>query len=177
MKSNIKITKKDCIGQLKGYPVRVAQRMVECQVEQGNKPDVTIFQKNSWTSKSAGGFYWEEAKEGHGFWNDIIENKRFDKFFEKYSTKNTFIPMPHTRFTAKLARQYGFEKNKLIATYHKYITKDLFLEFDATIKILILCGKSIYNNKDFGLTIPCYLDRINAIYFGLTGKNLEPIKK
>ena len=40
-----KVKQSDLIGDIKGFPIEVVQKMVERQVEQGNKADVTVFQK------------------------------------------------------------------------------------------------------------------------------------
>ena len=79
-----KVKESDLKGQIKDFPIEVVQRMVECQVEQGNKADVGIFQICTYTAYDNGGFYWCKTKEGPNFWVDVIMNKRFDLFFEKY---------------------------------------------------------------------------------------------
>lgn len=78
----MKITEKDLIGQIEGFPIEVVEKMVERQVEQGNPADVTVFQK-----RQLGGFYWDETKEGFFFWRDVIVKKQFARFFEKYPNK------------------------------------------------------------------------------------------
>ena len=39
------ITEKDMIGHLKGFPVGVVVRMMEEQEKQGNKPNISTFQR------------------------------------------------------------------------------------------------------------------------------------
>ena len=39
-----KVTEKDLIGDLEGFPIEVVQKMLKKQVEQGNMEDVTVFQ-------------------------------------------------------------------------------------------------------------------------------------
>lgn len=171
----IKITEQDCIGQLKGVPVPIVQRMVECQVEQGNPANIAVFQRNINACLYMGGFNWGDTKEDYDSWKHALMDKEFDKFLKDYPAEKS--NPNHIRFTTKLAKEYGFEKDKLFETYNKSITKDLFFEFNAITKKLILQGESSYNSETFRLAIPCYLDRANAIYFAMTGKNLEPIKK
>ena len=77
-----KVTEKDLIGDIEGFPIEVVQKMIERQVEQGNEADVTVFQRFVWDA--ADGFCWVEAEEGHCFWSDVVEEKCFDTFFEKY---------------------------------------------------------------------------------------------
>ena len=78
------VTADDLIGDIKGYPIEVAQKMVDYQVKQGNAPDVVTFQSNCLTSKFYGGFDWDETDEGIAFWKSVIFDKNFDLFFQKY---------------------------------------------------------------------------------------------
>ena len=171
MKQTIKITEKDCIEQLKGVPVPIVQRMVECQVEQGNPANIAVFQRNINACVHMGGFDWENTKEGFYNWKNALQHKNFDEFLKKYPVDEDIFK--HVRFTARLAKKYGFEGNNLNRTYTKYITKDLFFKFNAITKELLLQGKTFYTADIFEVQIPCYLDRIEAIYFAFTGKQLK----
>jgi hypothetical protein len=84
MELTYKVKQEDLVGQLLDFPIEVVQKMVERQVEQGNKPDVTIFQKDCRATRLDGGFTWEPIIEGDGFWYSVIAQKRFDQFFERY---------------------------------------------------------------------------------------------
>lgn len=79
-----KVTEKDLIGEIKDFPIEVVQKMIEMQVEQGNKADVTVFQKYNFNGKNNGGFDWEITIDGRDFWENIIRNKNFVLFFKKY---------------------------------------------------------------------------------------------
>jgi hypothetical protein len=74
-------------GELKGFPTEVVEKMLERQVEQGNRRDVSAFEKNR--MMCIGGFAWASSPEGHSFWEDVIKFKNFDTFFAKYP-KNTY---------------------------------------------------------------------------------------
>ena len=78
------ITRDDMIGELKGFPVGVVVRMLEETEWQGNKPDVKVFQHNNHRGKGLGGFKWSKTNIGHAFWEDVIFNKNFDKFYKEY---------------------------------------------------------------------------------------------
>ena len=75
-----KVKKEDLIGKLEGFPIEIVQRMVDYQAN----PDVSVFQKRLGASSISGGFTWAMSPEGSDFWGDIIVNKQFNKFFEKY---------------------------------------------------------------------------------------------
>lgn len=71
-------------GDLIGFPKEIIARMLECQVEQGNKIDVSVFERENCNSIMKGGFYWYDTKEGSEFWDEVIIKKDFALFFERY---------------------------------------------------------------------------------------------
>lgn len=75
-----KVKEEDLIGKLEGFPIEIVQRMVDYQAN----PDVSVFQKRLGASSISGGFTWAMSPEGSDFWGDVIVNKQFNKFFEKY---------------------------------------------------------------------------------------------
>lgn len=78
------ITEKDMIGELEGFSVGIAIKMLEEQEKQGNKPDITIFQKNNGAAIMYGGFSWANSEDEFDFWNHIINGKKYDEFYKKY---------------------------------------------------------------------------------------------
>jgi hypothetical protein len=89
MELTYKVNQEDLVEQLLEFPIEVVQKMVERQVEQGNKPDVTIFQKDCRATKLGGGFTWASAIEGDGFWYKVITLGMFDLFFKRYPKVST----------------------------------------------------------------------------------------
>ena len=87
--TEIKVTEKDLIGDIAGFPIEVVRKMVEEQVRQGNKADVSIFQKKNYADKENGGFKWKDTKEGFDFWDMVIIYNVFDEFLEKYPKQET----------------------------------------------------------------------------------------
>ena len=59
--------------------------MLECQEEQYNKIDVSVFEKDRTEAETDEGFIWWETKEGYDFWTEVIRYKNFALFFEKIS--------------------------------------------------------------------------------------------
>jgi len=86
-----KVKQEALIGQIEGFPLEVVQRMVEEQVKQGNKADVTVFQESANSEPIEGGFLWTDTSEGFNFWEKVIGDKNFDKFFEKYPKIDTHV--------------------------------------------------------------------------------------
>ena len=79
-----RVKQEDLVGQLLDFPIEVVQKMVERQVEQGNEPDVRIFQKDCRATRLERGFTWESTIEGDAFWYITIAQNRFDEFFKRY---------------------------------------------------------------------------------------------
>ncbi|MGL5913091.1 MAG: hypothetical protein ACRCZB_02915 [Bacteroidales bacterium] len=145
MKTNV--TKEDLQGAIEDYPIEVIQRMCECQVEQGNKFDPSIFANDIMANRFKKGFSWDRTDEDGLFWDDIIDKKRFDLFFEKYPKKEQ---KQETNMKAELKIPEGFEfdcvENGVIKL--KAIKK----EFPKTWEECIEVGKTYY-----------YINTISAI--------------
>lgn len=75
-------------NELHGFPQEVIDKMLERQVEQGNERDVTVFEQNCCAGGSRG-FIWTDTPEKGGFWEQVIEKRNFDLFFERYP-KNVY---------------------------------------------------------------------------------------
>ena len=78
-------------GQLQGFPKEIINKMLECQVQQGNEKDAQIFEVYLEADKSQKGFTWYTTVEGENFWRGVIKHKNFNLFFEKYPKYLLFI--------------------------------------------------------------------------------------
>jgi hypothetical protein len=89
----IKITKKDLIGNLENFPIEIVEKMLQRQYEQVNKIDISVFQEYKRADVQRGGFHWADTIEGHGFWYSVIIEEKFDVFFACYPklSKNVYI--------------------------------------------------------------------------------------
>lgn len=87
----MKITEKDLIGKIKGFPIEVVKKMIEYQVEAGNPASVEVFQRKANATSCWGGFNWTDTPEGIGFWDPVIWEHNFDLFFEKYPKKTNKV--------------------------------------------------------------------------------------
>lgn len=119
-------------GQLKGFPKEVVKRMLECQEEQGNKRDVSVFEMKVGKGAMDGGFDWGRTKEKSVFWSDVINYKMFKTFFKKYPKKQEY---PKVMFVSnkpileefaenKSKRVVFLEKNSLFFAWNKAETLD-----------------------------------------------------
>lgn len=76
-------------GQLKGFPKEVVELMLERQFEQTGRRDVTVFETYSYAGVDNGGFDWDSTIEGFGFWKEVVEDRNFDVFFDRYPKKES----------------------------------------------------------------------------------------
>lgn len=53
----------------------IANRMMQCQKEQSNVPNLDIFLKNPTEGKLRGGFTWRLTKEGHEYWDVLLADR------------------------------------------------------------------------------------------------------
>lgn len=49
-----------------------ANRMMECQKEQGNIPNLDVFLRKPGVDRWEKGFTWSSTKEGHWYWHEIL---------------------------------------------------------------------------------------------------------
>lgn len=100
----------DLIGNISEFPIEIVQKMVERSTEQEKWVDnigMSTFQ-NHISSAGSGGFNWGATSEGHVFWRGIIENRRFDLFFDlypcKYIGKTIYIKTDGTNNKVQLSK-------------------------------------------------------------------------
>lgn len=71
-------------GELEGFPREIVERMLECQIEQDNPRDISVFEDDRCAGRSHKGFTWGDTLEGHDFWARILIYGKLDAFFIKY---------------------------------------------------------------------------------------------
>ena len=119
-----KVTEKDLIGEIKDFTIEVVQKMIERQIEQGNKADISVFQKDTEANRYEEGFNWFETSEGVEFWNSVIYRGYFYVFFKKY-------PKPN-----KIKIEKDMETNKLILN-------GITLPKDTEVKVVVEDGATL----------------------------------
>ena len=76
-------------GELEGFPQEVVEKMLDEQVKQGNKRDVSVFEADV-NSGAYDGFDWYDTVDGYYFLAEVIDDLNFDLFFEHYPKKQMF---------------------------------------------------------------------------------------
>lgn len=114
--STYKEKKEDLIDDLASFPIEIVQAMIDEQVRQGNKANVSVFQICCSADKDHKGFDWKDSKDGVMFWGRILLLRDFSLFFEKYppQLKEVTIQIPE-----------GYEIDKENSTFEKIIFKPL----------------------------------------------------
>ena len=116
-------------GELKGFPKEVIARMLDYQEEQGNPRNVTVFEEK--ISADIKGFEWDRTKEGWYFWGDVINNKNFNHFFEKYPKKDNQYSSQEFKVGDKVIDIIRGKRGKV--TCIETLNKDsysIFVDFD-----------------------------------------------
>lgn len=108
-------------GKIKDFPKEIVEKMLERQFEQTGKKDVSVFEAICTEGKFNGGFDWHETIEGEGFWEEVLADKNFDLFFEKYPKDSE----PRTTHYKIIRPILFFAKEDVVhrKTLRKYFTK------------------------------------------------------
>lgn len=115
--NNNKVKPEDLIGDIKDFPIEIVQKMCEEQVHQGNKFDVTVFQKDIISDGGNGGFDWSMNKAKYEFWKKVIVDKYFDEFFKKYPKVNPPQIDKDSRIYIRGVEGRGKEISELFKSY------------------------------------------------------------
>ena len=64
--------------------IRIANRMMECQKEQRNTPNLDVFLRDPSAGSINGGFMWDDTTEGWGHWYSQAEKLRNHTLYRQY---------------------------------------------------------------------------------------------
>lgn len=78
-------------GEIADFPPEVVELMLQRQFEQTGKRNVYVFEYCKDSAVEKGGFEWRKSPEDFYFWNNVINHKNFNLFFEKYPKQQTII--------------------------------------------------------------------------------------
>jgi hypothetical protein len=90
----MKVEERHLIDSIKDFPARVVELMLRKQVEQGNKEDISVFQRKCDASLIEGGFNWSRTVEDTPFWSKIINLHQFGLIPEEVPAKTVEEPTP-----------------------------------------------------------------------------------
>jgi len=107
-------TKYNEMNDFDKLPKEIQEKMLEKQLEQGNKIDPYVFRQDIFNDKVNRGFDWDKTKEGSEFWADVLDLKNFDVFFEKYPKKKRPL-----KAECKCVKNNFEEANKILQAWAK----------------------------------------------------------
>jgi hypothetical protein len=86
------IDHKEVIKSLNDLPNEIKELIKQRQIDVGNAPSLKVFEENPAVSICGGGFNWDITKEGHNFWDALLNKKQYYKFYtlrkeKTYETK------------------------------------------------------------------------------------------
>lgn len=133
--------------QYKDFPEEI-QKIIKFRVEeQGNTYDFNV---DYHMCAKQGGFTWNETPEGHGFWADILNDKNFDKFYEKYSSTNINSQDIEIGDTVKIVKKDNlcFGKTFVIQNFKGTSTDytDRLAEFNLGKDVIIINNNEFHTN-------------------------------
>lgn len=71
---------------------RIANRMMQCQKEQGNIPNLDIFLRQPSKGQYGGGFTWCNTKEGQEYWEELlIDTLKNHSLYQKWKIEHNYI--------------------------------------------------------------------------------------
>lgn len=74
-------------GELTGFPQEIVEKILDEQERQGNKRDVSVFEKKAEAQLEDGGFDWESTNQDYLFWESILSYGELDYFYEDFYEK------------------------------------------------------------------------------------------
>lgn len=69
--------------------LEIAKRMMCCQVEDKNPPNLDVFLRCPTAGPGIGGFRWRETTEGFSFWDNVTMNIKAHPLYHEYLRKKT----------------------------------------------------------------------------------------
>lgn len=83
-------------------PLYIIDKMLDYQVKQGNKLDISVFENEPSSNKADGGFDWKDTEEGWEYWEDLLsKSRRWRWGFYKMAEDNDVIIVEDTCVNAK----------------------------------------------------------------------------
>lgn len=69
---------------IENFPRVVVDFMLKYQYEQNKQKRLGVFERNAAAQRKDYGFDWDFTKEGYNFWDNVINKKNFNLFYEMY---------------------------------------------------------------------------------------------
>ena len=96
-------------GQIDWLPDFIGEELMNQQAYQGNKRDISVFEKNIGAYKSKGGFSWDKTQQGYDFWSIVLVSEDINLFLAWFKPELEVWDCEDKKYTAQVI---GYNKNK-----------------------------------------------------------------
>ena len=97
-------------GEIAWMPDFIGEELMNQQEKQGNKRDITVFEKCISYGKRNGAFRWNETDEGHPFWDKVLIDKDINLFLAWFKPE---LEVWDNDKDKHIATCFGYDKNRL----------------------------------------------------------------
>ena len=147
-------------GAIAGFPKEVVEKMLDEQERQGNKRDVSIFERRKAVGAEGGGINRGESKDGISFWDKVISDKDFDTFFKEYpkSERKCIYEAPKPKFKIgdKVKNRINGRIYEIVENYeYDNITEQWLISYKDTENTSFIAPESrfdLYRDDEFPLS-------------------------
>lgn len=110
-------------GQIDWLPDFIGEELMNQQELQGNKRDISVFEKDVRAEKSEGGFYWHETEQQRLFWFRILLEQDINLFLACFKPELEVWYDEKKKFVAQVI---GYNENEEYPFFVKNKTIDGF---------------------------------------------------
>ena len=110
-------------GQIDWLPDFIGEELMRQQELQGNKRDISVFEKFAYSSKIQHGFDWDKTEEGKPFWNKIIRGQDINLFLAWFKPELEVCDDEEKKYTSQVI---GYNENEKYPFFVKNKTIDGF---------------------------------------------------
>ena len=110
-------------GQIDWLPDFIGEELMYQQELQGNKRDISVFEKNNTSDKNKGGFDWKKTMQNEYFWHKVIYDRDINLFLAWFKPELEVFDDEKEVFISQVI---GYNKNLSYPFFVKDKTTDGF---------------------------------------------------
>ena len=95
--------------QIDWLPDFIGEELMNQQELQGNKRDISVFEKNIGACKSKGGFSWDKTQQGYDFWSIVLVSEDINLFLAWFKPELEVFDDENEKYLAKVI---GYDENR-----------------------------------------------------------------
>lgn len=110
-------------GQIDWLPDFIGEELMNQQELQGNKRDISVFEKNLTASFLTEGFMWEKTEQGDLFWRKVLKERDISLFLAWFKPELEVGDDEEKKYTSQVI---GYNENEKYPFFVKDKTTDCF---------------------------------------------------